>query len=252
MLKIVPFLALLIVGVFPVWADVYIQNDQKFFGKDGAVHIVGEIQNELGVPISLVSGDVTLYSKSNEIIDVIKVDSFLNFIMPGMKSPFEVIVSNNKSHLIDRYAVDLNYIVGSPKSQVIEIKNSEIHYDVIGNLIIKGTITNNADTSANIISVVATFYDKDGDVAFVSKSYTKQDYLKSNDITPFVMSVPRDGQLQDYVDYTVMAESEEYAAAPEFPIGTTILLASSVSSYLALTRFSNKFKVNFADANDLK
>ncbi len=250
MLKIAAFLALLVIGVAPAFGEVYIQNDQKFFGNDGAVHIVGEIQNEINAPISLVSVDVTLYSKSNDIVDVIRVDSFVNYIMPGMKSPFEVIVPNTKSHLVDRYAVDVNYKVGTPKSQVIEIKNSEIHYDVIGNLIIKGMITNNADTSANIISIIATFYDKNGDVAFVSKSYTKPDYLKSNDDTYFVMSVPRDDQLQDYVDYTVVAESEEYAAAPEFPIGTTILLASSVSSYLALSRYSNKFKVNFVDAAD--
>ena len=252
MLKIAPFLALLIIGTIPAFAEVYIQNDQKITRSDGTVHIVGEIKNEFNVPISLVNVDVTLYSKSNEVIDVIKADSFVNYIMPGMKSPFEVIVSNSKAQLLDRYTLDLNYELGTLKNQVIEIKNSEIDHDVIGNILVRGTITNNADTSANIISISATFYDKNGDVSFVSKSYTKPDYLKSNGDTHFVMSVPSDGQLQDYIDYTVIAESEEYAAAPEFPIGTTILLASSVSSYLALSRYSSKFKVNFVDVADPK
>lgn len=252
MLKIIPILVILAFGTIPAWADVFIQNDQKFYGTDGAVYIVGEIQNEINVPISLVTADITLYSPSNEVIDVIKVDSFVNYIMPGMKSPFEVVVPKTKSTHIDRYAIELNYKVGALKNQVIEIKSVEIQRDVLGNLIIKGLITNNGDITANIISVVATFYDKDGNVSFVSKSYTKPDYLKSNNDIPFAMSIPRETLVKDYVDYSLVAESEEFAAAPEFPIGTTILLASSVSSYLALSRFSTKFKVNFVDVSDLR
>lgn len=245
------FLALSI-GLTPVWADVYIQNDQKYLGNEGTLHIVGEIQNELSAPLNQVSIDVTLYSKSNEIIDVIKTDSFVNYIMPGMKSPFEIVLPTEESLLVDRYSTNVNYKIGIPKNQVIEISKSDVSFDVLGNLIVKGTVTNNGDTTANIVSIVATFYDKSGNVAFVSKTLTKPDYLKANDNSFFVLSVPRESLTHDYVDYAIVAESDEFAAAPEFPIGTTILLASSVSSYLAISRFSGKFKVNFVDATDSK
>ena len=35
-----------------VFAEVTIQNDQKYIGDDGALHVVGEIQNDLGSPIN--------------------------------------------------------------------------------------------------------------------------------------------------------------------------------------------------------
>ena len=42
------------------------------------------------------------------------------------------------------------------------------------------------------------------------------------------------------VDYTVVAESDEYAAVPEFPLGTGLLLIVSVSSYVIFSRNPEK------------
>ena len=38
------------------------------------------------------------------------------------------------------------------------------------------------------------------------------------------------------VDYSLVAESEEYTAVPEFPLGSGILLVVSLSGYIALTK----------------
>ena len=59
-------------------------------------------------------------------------------------------------------------------------------------------------------------------------------------------------QIPEVVDYTVVAESEEYAAAPEFPIGSMILLAVSVSTYLVITRYSSRFITNLISAANPK
>ena len=53
-------------------ADVFIQNDQQYIAEDGTLHIVGEIQNELGVPLNQIDVIVTLYSNNYEIIDILK------------------------------------------------------------------------------------------------------------------------------------------------------------------------------------
>jgi hypothetical protein len=42
------------------------------------------------------------------------------------------------------------------------------------------------------------------------------------------------------VDYSLVAESEEYAAVPEFPLGSVLLLAGSVSSYLLMIRYTSR------------
>ena len=40
----------------------------------------------------------------------------------------------------------------------------------------------------------------------------------------------------DIVDYSLIAESEEYTAVPEFPLGSGVLLIASLSAYIVLTK----------------
>jgi hypothetical protein len=56
----------------------------------------------------------------------------------------------------------------------------------------------------------------------------------------------------EVTDYTIVAESEEYAAVPEFPVGSLVLLATSVSAYIGITRYSNKIITNLISATNLK
>ena len=154
--------------------------------------------------------------------------------------------------MFESYSLDFDYKIAAPKNQVIDITSSDLSKDKLNNLIITGTVANKGESTANTIAVVATLYDKEGKVAAVSKTLTKPDYLRSDDELFFLMSVPDKTQTGDVVDYSLLAESEEYAAVPEFPIGTTILLASSVSAYVVLTRYSGRFITNLISASDLK
>ena len=43
-------------------------------------------------------------------------------------------------------------------------------------------------------------------------------------------------QADEIVDYSLVAESEEYTAVPEFPLGSGIMLVVSLSAYIALTK----------------
>ena len=47
-------------------AEVYIQNDQQYFGEDGSLHIVGEIQNDLDFPLNQIEVYVTLFSNDGK------------------------------------------------------------------------------------------------------------------------------------------------------------------------------------------
>ena len=43
-------------------------------------------------------------------------------------------------------------------------------------------------------------------------------------------------QASEMVDYSLIAESEEYTAVPEFPLGSGVLLIASLSAYIVLTK----------------
>jgi len=221
------------------WAEISIDNHQQFLASDGALHIVGEIQNHLNVPLNQVNVYITLYS-GNQVIDTASTNSLVNTIMPGMKGPFDLVILGKNAKMVDNYSLEINYKISAPKSQAIDITSSKISRDNFDNLLITGTVANRGDLTANAISVIATLYDKEGNVAAVSKSLTAPDYLRSNDETFFLVSVLDKQQTKMVVDYSLVAESEEYAAVPEFPLGSVLLLAGSVSSYLLMIRYTSR------------
>jgi len=235
-----------------VFADVYIQNDQQYVGDDVSVHIVGEIVNNLDIPLSQIHVQIDLFDKNQQLIQTKETNSLVNTIMPGMKGPFDLILTNNEAKNAESYSMELSYQVSHPKSQVIDITESSLTRDNHNNLMITGIVANNGDITANMVSVVATLYDKQGNVAAVSKVNPEPDYLRADDSSFFVLSIPDKIQTEKINDYTLIAESEEYAAVPEFPISTTILLILILSAYIGITRYSGKIITNLFSATNLK
>jgi len=228
-----------LIGFSSAWGEISIQNDQQFFGDDGSLHIVGEIKNNFDAPINQIKIDAALYS-NGILVDTLKTSPMLNTVMPEMKNPFDIVITGNAARDIDEYSLSVSYKITEPKSQVIDITTSDFSRDNFNNLMITGTVANKGEITANTIVVVATLYDKNGNVAGVSKTYVEPDYLRANDESFFFVPVPDKIQSIPIVDYSIAAESEEFTAVPEFPFGSMILLASSVSVYVALTRYSSK------------
>ena len=240
-----------LIGFSSAWGEISIQNDQQFFGEDGTLHIVGEIQNGFNAPINQIEIQAMLYSNGG-LVDTIKTTPMLNTIMPDMKNPFNFILSRNIASTIDEYSLNLSYEIAEPKSQVIDITESDFSRDDFDNLLITGTVVNKGEITANTVVVVATLYDKTGNVAAVSKTHVEPDYLRANDESFFFVPVPDKMQSNSIVDYSLVAESEEYAAVPEFPLGSMVLLTASLSVYVILTRYSSKVIANLVSATNLK
>lgn len=244
-------LILPLIGFSNAWGEISIQNDQQFFSDDGSLHIVGELKNNFDVPVNQVKIDASLFS-NGILVDTIKQTPMLNTIMPEMRNPFEIIVSKEIAKDIDEYSLSTSYHVTEPKEQVIDITTSDFSRDKFNNLVITGTVANKGEITANTVVVVATLYDENGNVAAVSKTHVEPDYLRANDESFFFVPLPDKIQSRSIVDYTLAAESEEYTAVPEFPLGSMLLLTASLGAYLALTKYSKKFIVNFVSATNLK
>ena len=242
-------LVLSMVGFSSAWAEVSIQNDQMYFGDDGSLHIVGEIQNNFNAPLNQIEMQVSLFS-NGVLLDSIKKGPLLNTIMPEMRGPFDFTILGDKAKNVDEYSLDIVYKISEPKGQVLDITESNFERDSFDNLVITGTVTNRGEITANTVVVIATLYDTEGNVAGVSKTQVEPDYLRANDETFFFVQIPDKSQINPIVDYSIIAQSEEYTAVPEFPLGSMILLASSVSAYLVLTRYSSRVITNLVSATD--
>jgi hypothetical protein len=111
-----------------------------------------------------------------------------------------------------------------------------LSYGPVDNIAIQGTVANNGEITANMVKVIATLYDRDGNVIAVSQARTEPDYLRASDESFFLIPILDKTQASEMVDYSLVAESEEYTAVPEFPLGSGVLLVASLSAYIALTK----------------
>ena len=234
MKKLSLFIILLTFAIPSAFADVYIDNDHKYLGDDGTLHIVGEIINESNKPINQVEVTAVFYSDSTTVYHT-TTENLTSIIMPNMKGVFDLTITENIGDF-DHYTLDVDFKITQPKDQVIEITSSEFTRGPVDNIAIQGTVANNGEITANMVKVVATLYDRDGNVVAVSQANTKPDYLRASDESFFLIPIIDKTQADVIVDYSLTAESEEYTAVPEFPLGSGILLVASLSAYIALTK----------------
>ena len=234
MKKIVLFLLLTVFTIPSAFAEVYIDNDRKYLGDDDTIHIVGEIINESEQPINQVNVIAIFYSDGNSVYET-STENLTRMIMPEMKGVFDLMVTEDIGHF-DYYTLDIGFKVTQPKDQVIEITSSEFTYGPVDNIAIQGTVANNGEITANMVKIIATLYDRDGNVIAVSQARTEPDYLRASDESLFLIPILDKTQASKMVDYSLVAESEEYTAVPEFPLGSGVLLVASLSAYIALTK----------------
>ena len=239
MKKIIFLIPLLIIGQAD-YADITKQNDQKYIDNDGLLHIIGEIENNSKVPLNQIQISATLIDENDANIGEIVNSTISNIIMPEMKGAFDILIQDVNGEEIKDYKLNLQYKIAQPKNQVIEISSSVLTKDNHNNTVITGILENQGDNTANMIKVIATLYDRDGNVTTVSQIYTKPDFLRAGDSNSFIIPFHEKSQSIHAVDYSIVAESDEYATVPEFPLGSGLLLVVSVSTYVLFSRNPKK------------
>ena len=216
--------------------DGVLTDGNIYKGGDNAINNI-----ELKKKIESKYKNISVHLKENN-----GVSSSINFAAKHVKTKYflqispDVIFNFKDLNIFLDYAAKFNYKFAEPKNQVIKIISSELKKDSQGNLAISGMLENQGEITANMINVIATLYDRDGDVVTVSSVKMQPDFLRSGDSNFFIIPIYEKYQLIHAVDYTLIAESDEYTVVPEFPLGSGVLLIASVSSYIILSRNPEK------------
>jgi hypothetical protein len=239
MKKLLLLLPLLLISPI-AYGEVSIENDQKYVDTDGLLHIVGEIENNTSMPLNQIKISVLLIDDNGNEVKSVEGETVSNVVMPETKGAFDILIKNVKGENISNYQLNLDYNLTEPKNQVIEISNTVLTKDINNNTVITGVLENKGDITANMIRIIATLYDRDGNVVTVSESYTKPDFLRAGDNSNFIIPFHEKSQSIQAVDYSIAAESDEYVTVPEFPLGTGLLLIVSVSSYIIFSKNPEK------------
>ena len=204
---------------YPAWADVYMQNDRMYVGGDGSLHIVGEVYNGLDAPLGQVAVDVRVHDSHGGEVATGSGWSLINTVMPGMVGPFDIVITDADTRRAHDYIATVDYSVRPPKSQVIDVTSATLERSSQGDLFITGTVVNRGQSTANMISVVATIYDRDGNVATVARTQPEPDYLRADHEWVFVVPIPERDQTREVAGYALSRRVRGVRGRAGVPLG---------------------------------
>lgn len=146
--------------------------------REGGVIIMGEVENEDTVP-AFVSVGATLVGKNGQdIAEESSFDKVSHVLLPKEVSPYRIDFLNIK--LADVKSVRMkpdSTLVPASADPVIGVLHQRIEKDAKGRTVLEGELLNESGQTVNIPHVLATFYDNNGRVIWVSDGYLDQALL---------------------------------------------------------------------------
>lgn len=174
----------------------------NYTARDGGVIIMGEVENEDTVP-AFVSVGATLVGKDGQdMADESSFDKVSHVLLPKEVSPYRIDFPNVK--LADVKSVRMKAdpsLVPASADPVIAVLHQQIEKDAKGRTVLKGELLNESGETVNIPHVLATFYDNNGRVIWVSDGYLDQALLPQTP-QPFAVDL-RDDLAANVHDYRV-------------------------------------------------
>ena len=154
------------------------------------VVILGELLNEDVVP-AYVSVTATLQSKSGATIETEgSFDRISHILLPKQVTPFFInFPDRTLSEVGSVRMTPLSQLVPASADPVIEIQDERLNPAPDASL--TGQLSNQSGQVVNVAHVLATFYDKNGQVVWVADQYIDRALLPQTPV-PFSIHIPED------------------------------------------------------------
>jgi hypothetical protein len=166
---------------------------------EGAI-VMGEVVNEDTIP-AFVNVNATLVDGSgNAIDDESSFDKIAHVLLPKQVSPYRIDFPNVSLKKVKNVRMDVKAtLVPASADPVIGVMNQKLDPDVQGKSVLHGELLNQSGQTVNIPHVIASFYDGNGKVVWVSDGYVDRALLPQTS-EPFAVEIPRDlaGKVQNF------------------------------------------------------
>jgi hypothetical protein len=166
--------------------------------------ILGELLNEDVVPAA-VSVNATLLSKKDQspIATEGSFDKISHLLLPKQVTPFLISFPNvSLSDVGSVRMTPFSNLIPASADPVIEIQDE--HLNPAPDASVTGSLTNQGGQIVNVAHVLATFYDKTGQVVWVADQYTDRALLPQTPV-PFDIHIPQDLARKVSTERTVVA-----------------------------------------------
>jgi len=157
---------------------------------EGAI-VMGEVVNEDTIP-AFVNVNATLIGASGSAIDdESSFDKILHVLLPKQVSPYRIDFPHISLSKVKNVRMDVKAtLVPASSDPVIGVMNQKLETDAQGRSVLQGELLNQSGETVNIPHVIASFYDNNGKVVWVSDGYVEQALLPQSS-EPFAVEVPK-------------------------------------------------------------
>ena len=156
----------------------------------GAV-VMGEVTNEDTVP-AFVTVNATLVDAAGNAIDQeSSFDKIAHVLLPKQVTPYRIDFPNLHLRNVKNVRMDEKAtLVPASADPVIGVMNQRIETDVQGKSVLHGDLLNQGGQTVNIPHVIASFYDNNGKVVWVSDGYVDRALLPQSSQS-FAVEIPK-------------------------------------------------------------
>jgi hypothetical protein len=157
---------------------------------EGAV-VMGEVVNEDTIPAFVNVNAALVDGAGGAIDDESSFDKIDHVLLPKQVTPYRIDFPNINLTNVKNVRMDVKAtLVPASADPVIGVMNQKVVSDVQGKSILQGDLMNESGQTVNIPHVIASFYDNNGKVIWVSDGYVNRALLPQSG-EPFAVEIPR-------------------------------------------------------------
>lgn len=157
---------------------------------EGAV-VMGEVVNEDTIP-AFVNVNASLVDGAGKAIDdESSFDKIAHVLLPKQVSAYRIDFPNLSLKNVKNVRMDVKAtLVPASADPVIGVMDQKLDPDVQGKSVLRGQLLNESGQTVNIPHVIASFYDSNGKVIWVSDGYVDRALLPQTS-EPFAVEIPK-------------------------------------------------------------
>lgn len=214
-------------------------NHSSYVSSLGTFHVLGEVENKGIQSVAFVSITGTFYDSNNTVIVTDSGLATLEIIPPGVKSPFEVVLTDlNQAEKVHNYTLAVGEYSVTTKNltKTLIILSNSSYISVSGYLNIVGEVKNNGSSESTTNFVAATCYDENGSVVCVESTFTDPQNIDPEQTAQFNLFVNDKNQSAKMYNYVLQVQSSEAILIPEFTLSHIFIFLTLLFTLVILRR----------------
>ena len=191
------------------------QSESSYVDETKIMHVLGEVRNDSGSAMGGVIVTASFYDKDGALLAEYRNAPRLRVINPGESAPFDMrYIDPPTVGRVAKYTLAAEGQPADEKPVGIKILSSQSRLDVLGVYFINVDARNDGPQAATNPAVVATLYDKNGNVVAIGEAVAESGG-RVTDMSPgqdagFSIVVAERLQTYKAVRYSLVADSDQY------------------------------------------